>query len=95
MADGAVIEAPLPAVVVGVDSLLLLPPPQPLPAKARRRTIAPAGTKVFERNKGELLSLIGLPKIRLSHLFVPEKGLRAVRECRLAWLKLVSAEGGT
>jgi len=32
---GAVIEAPLPAVVVVVDSLLLLLlPPQPLPARA-------------------------------------------------------------
>jgi hypothetical protein len=50
---GAVIDAPLPAVVAVVDSLLfLLLPPQPLPAKARRRTIAPASTKVFERNKG-------------------------------------------
>src|SRR6476620_11715257 len=50
---GAVIDAPLPEVVVVVDSLLfLLLPPQPLPAKARRRTIAPASTKVFERNTG-------------------------------------------
>src|SRR5580765_3295483 len=61
---GAVIDAPLPAlVVVVVDSLLLLLlPPHPLPARARRRTIAPASTKVFERNTGELLSLIGLPR---------------------------------
>ena len=83
---GAVIDAPLPAVVVWVvvDSLLLLLPPQPLAAKARRRTIAPARTKGFERNTGELLSLIGLRKIRLSHLLVPEN-----------WLRLVSAEGGT
>src|SRR4029077_7839578 len=89
---GAVIDAPLPAVVVVVDSLLfLLLPPQPLPAKARRRTIAPAGTKVFEANPGKLLSLIGLPKIRLSHLFVPEKRLRVVRERHLAGLEDVAA----
>src|SRR6478736_2274950 len=88
---GAVIDALLPEVVVVVDWLLLLLPPQPLPAKARRRTIAPASTKVFERNTGELLSLIGLPKIRLSHLFVPEKRLRVVRERHLAGLEDVAA----
>src|SRR3954447_18649417 len=91
---GAVIDAPLPVLVVWVvvDSpLFLLLPPQPLPAKARRRTIAPASTRVFERNKGELLSLIGLAKIRLSHLFVPEKRLRFVRECHLAGLEDVAA----
>src|SRR5580765_6238411 len=81
---GAVIDAPLPAVVVVVDSLLLLLPPQPLPAKARRRTIAPARTKVFERNTEELLSLIGLRKIRLSHLLVPENRLRVAGERHLA-----------
>src|SRR5580765_1405668 len=88
---GAVIDAPLPAVVVVVvDSLLLLLLPPPLPARARRRTIAPASTKVFERNTGELLSLIGLPKIRLSHLFVAEKRLRVVRESHLAGLEHVA-----
>ena len=49
------------------------------------------GQKSSSRDTGELLSLIGLRKIRLSHMFVPEKRLRVVREGHLAGLEDVTA----
>src|SRR4051812_32867477 len=87
MDAGAWIDELLPEVVVAEVVAALLLPPQPVATRTRRTTRVPASTNCFERNTGELLSLIGLPKIRLSHLFVPEKRLRVVRERHLAGLE--------
>src|SRR5712691_1884574 len=88
---GAWIDEPDVVVVAAVVAALFVPPPHPAATRETRTTRAPASAVSFERDTAGLLSLIGLPKIRLSDLLVAKKRLRVVGERHRPGLEHIAA----